>query len=68
MKRFSKLLGRIKERGYTQERLAAEIGKNEGTLGFKLSGKSLFNTDEIESICAVLDISKEEIGEYFFAK
>jgi transcriptional regulator with XRE-family HTH domain len=65
---YSKLLGRMKERGITQERLAAEIGVNETTLNQKLNNKYEFKGNEIDAICRVLDIPNDEIGAYFFAK
>jgi transcriptional regulator with XRE-family HTH domain len=65
---YSKLLGRIKERGYTQESLAKAIVKNKSTLNSKINGKVPFTTTEIDDICRVLDISNDEIGDYFFAK
>lgn len=65
---YSKLLGRIREFGITQEQLAKEIGKNEGTLSAKLNGRSAFTTKEIDDICKVLNISNNEIGTYFFAR
>lgn len=65
---YSKLLGRIKERGYTQGKLADEIGRNKSSMSAKLKGKSAFTTDEIDGICKILDISNVEIGAYFFAK
>ena len=64
----SKLLGRIREFGLTQEKVAHEMGINKGTLGAKLGGKYSFTTDEIDKLCMLLDISFNEIGEYFFAK
>lgn len=68
MKRnYSKLLGRIKECGLTQEQLAKAIGKNKSTLSAKLNGKSPFTAKEIDDICRVLNISNDEIGDYFFA-
>lgn len=65
---YSKLLGRIKECGLTQEQLANEIGINKATLSAKLNNKFSFNSDEMDAICRVLDISPEEIGSYFFAR
>ena len=65
---YSKLLGRMKECGITQGRLAREIGKDKSTLSVKLNGKYAFTTKEIDDICKVLDISNNEIGDYFFAK
>ena len=64
---YSKLLGRIKECGQTQETLAKAIGKNEATLSAKLNNKSQFKSEEMDTICKVLDIPNEEIGAYFFA-
>lgn len=63
---YSKLLGKIKESGLTQEKLANAIGKNKGTLNAKFNGHYPFTTDEIDDICKVLDISNEQIGSYFF--
>ena len=65
---YSKLLGRIKERGYTQYKLAKEIGMDKSSLSAKLNGKSAFTTKEIDCICKVLDISNSEIVDYFFTK
>lgn len=65
---YSKLLGRIKEFGLTQERLARAIGKDKSTLTMKLNGRSTFTQKEIDEICKVLNISNDEIGDYFFAK
>jgi transcriptional regulator with XRE-family HTH domain len=65
--KYAKLRGRIKELGYTQEKLANEIGRDKSSLSCKLNGKSDFTTKEIDCICNVLDISNNEIGEFFFA-
>ena len=64
---YSKLLGRMREMSYTQEKLAVAIGINESTLNTKLKGKSYFNQDLINKICKVLDITVSEIGTYFYA-
>lgn len=65
---FSRLLGKIKECGYTQETLAKAIGKDKSTLCSKLNNKGEFKAAEIDGISRVLDIPNEEIGSYFFAK
>lgn len=65
---YSKLLGRIKECGFTQEQLAKAIGINKSTLSAKLNGQYSFSAKEIDSICRELDISNDEIGAYFFTK
>lgn len=65
---YSKLLGKIKECGYTQESLAQVIKMSESTLNLKLNNKASFKQSEIKIICKVLDISEDEIGVYFFAE
>lgn len=65
---YSKLLGRMKERGLTQGILATEIGVNEGTLNSKLNNKFGFKQNEMDAICKALDIPNDEIGDYFFCK
>ncbi len=65
---YSKLLGKIKEQGFTQAKLADAIGINRGTLSAKLNGQYSFSVKEIDSICKELDISNNEIGAYFFTK
>ena len=62
----SKLLGRIKECGYTQKSLADAIQMSNGTLSLKLNNGSHFNSEEMDKIAKLLDISPCEIGEYFF--
>lgn len=63
---YSKLLGRIKEYGYTQERLAEELGMAKATICLKLNNKGFFTQPEIEKIRKILFIEIEEIGIYFF--
>ena len=63
---YSKLLGRIKEYGYTQETLAKEIGITESSMSLKLNNKAPFKQIEIRLICQVLEIADEDIGVYFF--
>lgn len=65
---YSKLLGKIKECGFTQESLAKAIGINKGTLNLKLNNNAVFTISEVDNICRLLDISKNEIGDYFFAE
>ena len=63
----SKLLGRMREYGFTQESLSKAMGINECTLNIKLNGKGFFNTKEIDKIVELLQIPDEEIGVYFFS-
>ena len=64
---YSKLLGRMKECGFTQEQLAKAIGINKCSLSAKLNNKFSFSQDEILAICKVLNIPVSEIGEFFYA-
>ena len=64
---YSKLLGKMKECGFTQLMLASKIGINKATLSAKLNNKFYFTAYEMFMICEVLGIMQEEIGEYFYA-
>ena len=66
MYNYSKLLGRIKEKGFTLEALAKKIGLNVSTLSKKLNNKSEFHQDEIKKICRVIEMC--DIGTYFFCR
>lgn len=63
----SKLLGRMREFGFTQDSLAKEMGINECTLNGKLNGRGFFSTKEIDKIAELLQIPNENIGVYFFS-
>ena len=63
-----KLRGRIKEFGFRQDELAKRIGITNSTMSAKLNNLSAFTTDEIGDLCKLLDISKHDIGIYFFAE
>ena len=63
---YSKLLGRIKECGFTQETLAKHIGIAESSMCLKLNNKADFRKIEIFNICEALEIENHEIGVYFF--
>ena len=63
---YSKLLGRIKEFGYTQESLAEEIGIAKATMCLKLNNKAFFTQPDIRKIQKILCIARNEIGAYFF--
>lgn len=64
---YSKLLGRMRECGFTQERLATAIGINKYTLNTKLNNKFSFSQEEILAICKVLSIPVCDISEFFYA-
>lgn len=63
---YSRLRGRTREQGMTQEQLAAVAGMKEATYSQKINNNSEFKQGEILSICAALDISSELIHSYFF--
>ena len=63
---YAKLLGRLRERGYTQKSLAQAIGINKATMSEKLNNKYSFTMTEMGAICNVLGIPRREIGDYFF--
>ena len=64
---YSKLLGRIKECGFTQLTLAEAIGISKATLNAKLNNQYFFTQTEVIAICKVLTIPHREIPLYFFA-
>lgn len=63
---YSKLLGRIREKGFTQRFIASEIGISVSTLSFKLNNKANFTQIEMVKICNLLEIEVNAIGVYFF--
>lgn len=63
---YSKLLGKIKERGYTQESFAKKLGISACSLNLSLNNKRDFRQDEILHAINLLHISSSQIAEYFF--
>lgn len=63
---YSKLLGRIREKGFTQVALAKAIGVSETTLNLSLTNKRSFKQNEMFAICHFLDIDTVDIDDYFF--
>lgn len=63
---YSKLIGLMKEKGYTQEKLAKEIGISVVSLRSKLFGIRYFTAIEIYRISKILGCD-ENIEIYFFA-
>ena len=59
---YAKLLGKIKEQGFTQAKLADAIGINRGTLSAKLNGQYSFSVKEIDSICILIERICPTIG------
>ena len=63
---YAALLGLMREKGYTQESLAAASNISHSQLSAKLNGRYSFRQSDIQSIIRVLDISPADIGRYFF--
>lgn len=64
---YSELKGRIVAKFGTQSEFSRKLGINESYLSMKLTTRG-FSPDEILKISELLDISKEEIGKYFFCQ
>lgn len=64
---YTKLRGRIRERGMTQKEVAEKVGISEGQFCQKMSGNFVFRQDEIDRISDLLDIDAAEIGAFFFS-
>ena len=65
---YSKLIGRIAEKGFTRESLSENVGISPMALYNKLHSKSYFNQLEIDKIAELLDIESAEIPFYFFVQ
>lgn len=64
----NKLRGRIVEKGLSVGKVAEDIGLSASTLGRKLRGIADMTLREVEMLCHVLDIPKNEILTYFFVQ
>lgn len=63
---YAKLKGRIKEKYGNQGNFAKAIGLTPTTFSFKINGKAKWTQDEIVKAVELLEISRDEIAEYFF--
>lgn len=63
---YSKLKGRIIELYGTQRAFAKKLGISQNSLSKKLTCKTEFSQKDIIKWSALLGISKDEYGEYFF--
>lgn len=63
---YSKLLGKMKERGFTQAVFAKKLGISPCSLNLSLNNKRGFRQDEIFRATRVLEISAKELPSYFF--
>lgn len=65
---YSKLLGRIKEKGFTQASVARMIKVSPTTMNGKLNGHVEFSQSEIRNLCKVLHIQDSDIPAFFFTE
>lgn len=65
---YSKLLGRIREYGYTQKTIADAVGMSITQMNQCLNNKYNFKHKHILAICKVLDIPIDEIGLFFYVQ
>lgn len=64
---YSKLRGRIREVLGTEGAFAERLDRSRNYVSNCLNGLSFFTQTDIKRAAEILDISKENIGEYFFA-
>lgn len=63
---YRKLKGRIIEKYGTQGKFAEILGLTETSVSRKMNMNTSFSTDDIIKWSELLEIPKEDIGEYFF--
>ena len=63
---YSKLNGKIAEKCGTHTIFAQKMGLSTRTISLKLNNKITFKQSEIQKAINILDISNEEIQDYFF--
>lgn len=63
---YSKLAGRITEKFGTQRAFSKAIGLSEHSVSMKMTGKISWKQKEITKACKSLELSDDEIADYFF--
>ena len=63
---YSKLLGKIKEKGYTQEQFACALDMSDVTLNKRLKNRCEFKQSEIIMSLSLLNEPLSKIVDYFF--
>lgn len=63
---YSKLKGRIIEKFGKQENFAKAFGVSTATISNKLNNKTYWDNPEIAKAVELLEISPDEINDYFF--
>lgn len=64
---YSKLLGRLREKGLTQSDIAERLGLSECALNRKLKNKTQFKQEEMRRILEAVGCDIREVASYFFA-
>ena len=64
---FGKLLGRMAEKGLKKGAVAKMLGITDRSLSNKLYGRNDWKLTEVYRLIEMLDISYEDIYDYFFA-
>ena len=59
---YSKLLGRMREKGYTQIEVCKRMRMSETTLNLTLGNKRPFRQTEISKLCSILEIPMEDVA------
>lgn len=65
---FNKLVGLIIEKYGSRRKFAELMDLSETSIYCKLNNKIEFKSSEIEKACYLLEIPKNKINDYFFAK
>jgi len=65
---YSKLRGRIREKGLSEAGLAERIGIAKTSLSLKLNNRLAFGQNEMLDCLSVLGIDKADIAQYFFCE
>lgn len=64
---YDKLRGRIYEKFGSQDAFAKALGVAPNTISMKLRCLTGFSQEDIKAMSELLDISREEYADYFFA-
>ena len=63
---YSKLRGRIVEKGMTQGKISQDLGISPQAFSKKMQNDVRFTSEDIVALASILEIPAEELGAYFF--
>ena len=63
----NKLKGKIREQGFTYQKLAKKIGIGLTSMNYKINGKNLFNQEEMKKLKEALRLTDNETIDIFFS-